>query len=404
MKVVASLYDWEVQQEPSSRADIYIVVKEDDICSRLQRLKRRQRLSRIPGMREVCKKVSFAALMQRMQSLDPDYYDFWPETCIVSQDSLIDKALTGPFIFKPDDGCGGDGIFVLLTASDLQRRVHLLRGTNAVVQEYIPNPLLLQGFKWDVRVYVLVLSLEPLRTYLCSEGIARVCSEAYTEPTARTVNKVNCHLTNYSINKFGTNYNHRDDPSDGTAGTKRTLSSVMRYLATMGHDVKAFQEQIYHISSATVEALATEFADCDVLTRRNCFHILGLDIIFDANGKAWLLEVNSSPSLSIDSVFPVEGPYAESPSEIPEGSMHAPLMHSAKAALGRGCRETCRCSSHHRPHLHAPCAVDLVAKAQVVVGTLEILHRDMGALDAGQLDSEALAAGTSFQVLHAGIC
>jgi len=402
MKIVASHYDWEVQQEQSSRADIYIVVKEEDICERLQHLKRRQRLSRIPGMREVCKKVSFAELMRHMQSLDPGCYDFWPETYIVPQDSLPKRLFKGPLIYKPDDGCGGDGIYVLLTASDLQRKIHALTGTSAVVQKYISNPLLLQGFKWDLRVYVLVLSLAPLRTYLCSEGIARVCSEAYTEPTARTVNKVNCHLTNYSINKFGTNYDHTDDPSDGTAGTKRTLSSVMRFLATMGHDVATLQEQIHHIAYATVEALALEFSNADVATRRNCFHILGLDIIFDAHGKAWLLEVNSSPSLSIDSVFPVEGPYAESPPKIPEGATYAPLMHSAKAALGKGCRERCLCSSHHRPHLHAPCAVDLVAKTQAVVGTLEILRRDMSALEAGQLDSEALSAGTSFQVLHAG--
>ena len=36
-------------------------------------------------------------------------------------------------------------------------------------------------------------------------------------------------------------------------------------------------------------------------TSTNCFHILGFDIMLDHKGKAWLLEVNCSPSLGIDS-------------------------------------------------------------------------------------------------------
>ena len=74
-----------------------------------------------------------------------------------------------------------------------------------VLQEYVPRPLLLDGLKFDLRLYVLLAGLNPLRVYLCKQGMARFCTEEYQAPTSSNIDNVFMHLTNYAINK-----NHDD--------------------------------------------------------------------------------------------------------------------------------------------------------------------------------------------------
>jgi len=77
---------------------------------------------------------------------------------------------------------------------------------NMTASHYISNPLLIDGLKFDLRIYVAVTSVNPLRIYMYEEGLTRFATTLYQAPNDQDqdINKREgkyVHLTNYSINK-----------------------------------------------------------------------------------------------------------------------------------------------------------------------------------------------------------
>jgi tubulin polyglutamylase TTLL5 len=137
-----------------------------------------------------------------------DVFDFLPDTYVLPNEfgdlvSHFQKLKqTDPkrnvWIVKPSNSSRGRGIHLIDDLDDLN--VDEL----SIISRYITNPLLINGYKFDLRIYVLVTSYEPLRVYVFKEGLARFASETYSAK----FNKKNrfMHLTNYSINKKNDNF------------------------------------------------------------------------------------------------------------------------------------------------------------------------------------------------------
>ena len=52
-----------------------------------------------------------------------------------------------------------------------------------IVQEYLDKPFLMEGYKFDLRIYILVTSCDPLRIFLYNDGLVRMGTEKYHAPS-----------------------------------------------------------------------------------------------------------------------------------------------------------------------------------------------------------------------------
>lgn len=171
--------------------------------------------------------------------------------------------------------------------------------TGHLVSEYLQNPLLINGIKFDLRIYVLLASVNPLRLYLYDEGLVRFATEQFTLHPSQMANKF-VHLTNYSINKFSDKY---VDYAEARIGTKWTLTALKKTMRNLGLDPDLMMMRIEDIVIKTIISIEHKvFKACEqhVPFRNNCFDLLGFDILIDSDLRPWLLEVNLSPSLACE--------------------------------------------------------------------------------------------------------
>ncbi|MBN3320161.1 TTL11 polyglutamylase, partial [Atractosteus spatula] len=270
-------------------------------------------VNKFPGMIEMLRKINLSRAVRTMQELFPEEYNFYPRSWILPEEFQLfaaqvriakdkDPSWKPTFIVKPDGGSQGDGIYLIRDPSDVRVMGHA-QSKHAVVQEYIQKPLLVDKLKFDIRLYVLVRSLDPLEIYIAKEGLSRFCTEPYQEPNQKNLDHVFMHLTNYSLNVHSGNFVHSDNTN---TGSKRTFSSILYRLASKGVDIKKVWSDIISLVIKTVIALVPElkvYYQADIPAGKpgpTCFQILGFDILLMKNLKPILLEVNANPSMRIE--------------------------------------------------------------------------------------------------------
>ena len=131
--------------------------------------------------------------MQEMHH-GPSLFDFIPITLTLPREASKLQALMRQnpsqfWIIKPAQSSQGKGIYITNDFNEISQNMINQQNMSEsqiaptlIASHYISNPLLIDGLKFDLRIYVAVTSVEPLRIYVYDEGLTRFATEKYTLP------------------------------------------------------------------------------------------------------------------------------------------------------------------------------------------------------------------------------
>ncbi|XP_002065502.3 tubulin monoglutamylase TTLL4 isoform X1 [Drosophila willistoni] len=259
-----------------------------------------QKYNHIPGSFRIGRKdTMWRSIYSNMKKFGKKDFGFMQKSYIMPDD-LENLRQVWPknaskltkWIVKPPASARGTGIRIVNKWSQFPKDRPL------VVQKYIERPLLINDNKFDMRLYVILTSINPLRIYMYKDGLARFASVKYSSELSNLDERC-MHLTNYSINKFSQNYSKNED-FNACQGHKWTLQSLWSCLENRGVNTKRLWATLRNLVIKGIvsgESGLNRMYRQNVNFRYNCFELFGFDVLLDDNLVPWLLEINISPSL-----------------------------------------------------------------------------------------------------------
>ncbi|XP_067028366.1 probable tubulin polyglutamylase ttll-15 isoform X2 [Acropora muricata] len=249
----------------------------------LQSLEPHQKVNHFPGSGYITNKVSLAV----------NYFPFIPPAFVVPKDSnkFLEEVRNYPNKLWVEKSNNHRGIRIKSL-----KEIDLTKGSNEYfVQEYIANPLLVDGRKFDIGVYTVLTSIDPLRVYVYDrEVLVRFCEKAYYpfDPEDERKYVVGDTYTQPwelpSLKSLWTN---------GKYSRKLLLST---YLKQQGKNIEKMWNDIYTAIAEVYLRKEPDIINAGMSYRstRTFFELVRFDFILDADMKVWLMEVNMSPNLS----------------------------------------------------------------------------------------------------------
>ena len=160
-----------------------------------------------------------------------------------------------------------------------------------LLQKYLERPLLYQGRKFDIRIWIMLISGQENCVYIFKQGhLKATCGQYDINSSSPFI-----HLTNYSVQK------HNVDFSKIEIGNEISYEEFQEELDKTNTGKNFFKDIYPKIVHIIRLAVGSAKSNLNHLNRTNCFEIFGCDFILDQKFKPYLLEINLNPGLEISS-------------------------------------------------------------------------------------------------------
>ena len=160
-----------------------------------------------------------------------------------------------------------------------------------LIQKYLEKPLLYQGRKFDIRLWVLFIAEQDDDVYIFRQGHLKATCTKY-DPDSKDLY---VHLTNYSVQKYNENFSKIE------IGNEIPFKDFQKELDKNETGINFYKDiypKIVRIVRITGGAAKGRM---NFLSKKYCFEIFGYDFILDENYQPYLLEINTNPGLEISS-------------------------------------------------------------------------------------------------------
>lgn len=172
--------------------------------------------------------------------------------------------------------------------------------TSIFVQELIQEPYLIDGYKFDLSVFVLLTSVNPLRLYIFDEVVLRFCRSKYVNYTDKDSYVVRKNYLSIeaipSLEVFYKTQTAKHSLDSYLRSKKRNPNLIWTQIESSVREVFLKRE------SRIIESLEEKFSENQY---ENFFELFKFDFLV-TNGedlKVWMMEANMSPIYSPEDIM-----------------------------------------------------------------------------------------------------
>jgi hypothetical protein len=236
-----------------------------------------------------------------MKKIFKDDYNYIPETYCYPRDknqiytrfNNYTLDLNNLWMVKPVDKAIGAGIHILFSLKN-----EIKDSNKFLITKFISKLDLIDNKKYDLRLYVLIAGLKPLRLYIYKKGLLRKATSVFNISMMEVNNRF-MYLTNTGVNDKSKNYIFPNN-SDDVKANIWNLDTYKNYLKSKNVDFDAIFKKIKDIAIKSVISFQKKLLIRNKdINEKNIYTLLGLDILITDKFEPILLEINNRPYLGI---------------------------------------------------------------------------------------------------------